>query len=104
MSIGDKMSILGDFRKVLQDFLAPELGELKVRLDALADGQKAIIHDMREGFKAQTESRQDMEARLLREIKNSEEKIRLTILLSETSGKLEQVTRENEQLKREKTQ
>ena len=111
MSVGEKMSILGDFRKVLQDFLAPELGELKARLDALSEGQKQIISDMREGFKAQTESRQEMESRLLREIKNTEEKVLMRVQLAEANLKIEQAMRiaeeaqrEIEQLKREKTQ
>ena len=122
MGIGERLSILGDFRKVLQDFLAPELGELKVRLDTLSEGQTTIIQDVRDGFAAQTESmrmgfraetdsRQEMEARLLREIKNSEEKVLMRVQLAEANLKMEQAMRateealrEVEQLKREKTQ
>ncbi len=104
MSASEKMSILGDFRKVLQDFLAPELREIAANLRALSENQKAFSESLRDGLKAQADSQREMETRLLREIKNSEEKIVLLLKLSETSGKLEQVTRENEELKREKTQ
>ncbi len=104
MSASEKLSIVGDVRKALQDFLAPELGELKAKLQALSD-------EVRQGFAAQTESRQEMETRLIREIKNSEEKLLLRIQLSEANTKMEQAMRtadaalrENEQLKREKTQ
>ncbi len=86
MSVGERVSILGDFRKVLQDFLAPELRELSANLRSRADGQR------------------EMEVRLLRGIQKSEEKILLMLKLSEVTGRLKQVTRENEELKREKTQ
>ena len=54
--MSEKASIVGDVRKMLQDFLAPELVEVKTKLQALADGQR------------------EMEARLIREIRNSEQK------------------------------
>lgn len=111
MSVSEKLSVVGDVRKALQDFLAPELGELKAQLKALSDNQKTMQETMRYGFKAQTEGRQEMESRLLREIKNSEEKLVIRIQLAEATLKLEQATRvaegallENERLKREKTQ
>ncbi len=110
MSVGE-LSVVGDVRKALQDFLAPELGELKAQLKALSDNQKTMQETMRDGFKAQTEGRQDMESRLLREIKNSKEKLVIRIQLAEATLKLEQATRvaegallENERLKREKIQ
>ena len=53
--MSEKLSIVGDVRKALQDFLAPELGEVKVRLQSLSDGQKEILDGQRE-----------LEARLLR--------------------------------------
>ena len=100
MSVGEKLSIIGDLRKALQDFLAPELVELKAQYKALLDGQRAILDGQR-----------DMEARLLREIKNSEEKLLLRIQLAEANLRSEQsarvaeiALRENEQLKREKAQ
>ena len=94
MNFSEKASILGDFRKLLQDFLAPEMGELKAKLQALADQQKSFSDEMRqgfktqsdmmrEGFKEQNESRQEMEARLLREIQKSEERILLMLRVSE---------------------
>ena len=111
MSVGEKLPVVGDVRKALQDSLAPELGELKVQLKVLSDSQKTMQETMQDGFKAQTEGRQEMESRLLREIKNSEEKIVFRIQLAEATLKLEQVTRvaegallENERLKREKIQ
>ncbi len=104
MSASEKLSILGDFRKVLQDFLTPELREIAANLKALSENQKDFSENLREGLKAQGDSQREMETRLLREIKNSEEKIVLLLKLSETTGKLEQVTRENQELKREKTQ
>ncbi len=118
MDVGERASTIGDMRNLLQNFLAPELGELKIRLDSLADGQKAIIQEMHEGFKTQTESRQEMEARLPREIKNSEEKLLIRTQLAEANIKVEQADikreqaeqvaatalRENEELKRAKTQ
>ncbi len=104
MSASEKLSILGDFRKVLQDFLAPELREIAANMKALSENQKDFSENLREGLKAQGDSQREMETRLLREIKNSEEKIVLLLKLSETTGKLEQVTRENQELKREKTQ
>ncbi len=93
MNFSEKASILGDFRRLLQDFLAPEMGELKAKLQALSDGQKVIL-----------DGQQTMEARLLKEIQKSEEKILLMLKVSELSSNLEQVLRENQQLKREKTQ
>ena len=104
MSASEKLSILGDFRKVLQDFLAPELREIAANMKVLSENQKDFSENLREGLKAQGDSQREMETRLLREIKNSEEKIVLLLKLSETTGKLEQVTRENQELKREKTQ
>lgn len=66
---------------------------------------------MRDGFKARNEGRQEMESRLLREIKNPEGKLVIRIQLAEATLELEQATRvakgallENERLKREKTQ
>ena len=100
MNFGEKASLLGDFRKLLQDFLAPEMGELKAKLQALSDGQKVII-----------DGQHEMEVRLLREIRGSEEKLLLRIQLAEANLKMEHAMRtaetalrENEQLKREKTQ
>ncbi len=104
MSVSDKVSILGNFPKILQDFLVPELREISVNLKVLSENQKAVADSLRDGLTAQADSQREMEARLLREIKNSEDKITLMLRLSETTGKLEQVTRENEELKREKTQ
>ena len=111
MSVGEKLPVAGDVRKALQDFLAPELGELKAQLKALSDNARTIQDTMRDGFKAQNEGRQETESRLLREIKNSEEKLVIRIQLAEATMKLEQATRvaegalrENELLKREKTQ
>ncbi len=104
MGASEKLSVVGDIRKALQDFLAPKLGELKAKLQALSD-------EVHRGFAAQSQSRQEMEARLIREIKNSEEKLLLRIQLAEANLKMEQAMRtaeaalrENEQLKREKTQ
>ena len=95
--MSDKASIVGDVRKVSQDFLAPELGEVKVKLQALAD-------NLRDGLKAQSESQREMEVRLTREIKNSEQKLALMFKLSEAMAEVEDLKNENEQLKREKTQ
>ncbi len=98
--MSEKLSIVGDVRKALQDFLAPELGEVKVRLQSLSDGQKEILDGQRE-----------LEARLLREIKNSEEKLLLRIQLAEVNLKLDEKSRlaegalrEIETLRREKAQ
>ncbi len=111
MSASEKLSIVGDVRKGLQDSLAPEMGEVKARLQTLSDGQRAMREEMREGFKAQAESRQEMEARLLREIKDSEDKLLMRIQLAEANMRGDEQTRiaegalrELEQLKREKTQ
>ena len=111
MSASERLSILGDFRKVLQDPLAPELGEIRAQLRALSDSQKAMSEEMRDGFKAQTDGRQEMETRLLREIGNAEEKLLIRIRLAEANMRLDEKTRvaegalrEVEQLKREKTQ
>ena len=109
--MSEKASIVGDMRKVLQDFLAPELREVKAQLQVLSDGQKDIVATMREGFQAQTDARQEMEARLLREIRNTEEKLLIRIQLAEANIKLDEKTRiaegalrEIETLKREKAQ
>ncbi len=91
--MSEKLSIVGDVRKALQDFLAPELSEVKAKLQALADGQKAIL-----------ESQHEMEARLVREIKTLEQKLILMFKLSEAMAEVEDLRNENEQLKREKTQ
>ncbi len=51
------MSVIEDIRKVLQDFLAPELREIKARLDAqgdqlrdLRDDVKQLGAEMKQGF------------------------------------------------------
>ncbi len=95
--MSEKASIVGDVRKTLEDFLAPELGELKAQLNALSD-------NLRDGLKAQTDSQREMEVRLIREIKNSEQKLALMFKLSEAMAEMEDLKNENEQLKREKTQ
>ena len=100
MSVSEKLSIVGDLRKALQDFLAPELVELKAQYKALLDGQRALL-----------DGQKSLEDRVLREIKNSEEKLLLRIQLAEANLRSEQsariaeiALRENEQLRREKAQ
>jgi hypothetical protein len=48
------VSTVEDIRKLLQDFLAPELREMKVRLDAvgrtLTEGFSEMRTEMRKGF------------------------------------------------------
>ena len=95
--MSEKLSIVGDVRKALQDFLAPELAEVKVKLQALSEGQKQLEISIRDGMK-------EMEARLIREIKASEQKLALMFKLSEAMAEVEDLKNENEQLKREKTQ
>jgi uncharacterized protein YdcH (DUF465 family) len=46
------MSAIEDTRKVLQDFLAPELRELKTRLDALEKRMDDRFNQVDERFKA----------------------------------------------------
>jgi len=87
------MSVVEEVRKVLQDFLAPELREIATNLKSLTEGQKVLA-----------EGQRDMEIRLLREIQKSEEKILSMLKMSEMTDKLEHLTRENTELKREKTQ
>jgi uncharacterized protein (UPF0335 family) len=44
------MGVVEDVRSVLQDFLAPQLGELRVRIDALENQQKEFRSDVKEQF------------------------------------------------------
>ena len=83
------------------------MGEVRAELKSLTDSQKTLA----DGQKAILDSQRDMEARLVREIKNTEEKLLIRIELAESNMRLEQAMRtaetamrENEQLKREKTQ
>jgi uncharacterized protein (UPF0335 family) len=44
------MGVVEDVRSVLQDFLAPQLRELRVRIDALENQQKGFRSDVKERF------------------------------------------------------
>jgi len=44
------MGVVEDVRSVLQDFLAPQLRELRVRIDALENQQKEFRSDVKERF------------------------------------------------------
>ena len=109
--MGEKLSIVGDVPKPLQDRPEPEPGELKARLHALSDRRKSLETVMQEGFRSQTDPWQEMEARFLREIKISEEKLLLRTQLAKVNLELGEEThlsegalRENETLRREKSQ
>ncbi len=78
------MDIVEEIRKLLMELVVPELRAIGLRLQALADDQKAVAERQRE-----------TELRLLREIQKSEEEI-LTIL----RAKVTDLTLENEELTR----
>jgi hypothetical protein len=78
------VDIVEEIRKLLMELVVPELRAIGLRLQALADDQKAVAERQRE-----------TELRLLREIQKSEEEI-LTIL----RAKVTDLTLENEELTR----
>ena len=57
------MSVIEDTRKVLQDFLAPELRELSARVDALEERMNARF----DGFEKSVDARFDSAERLASE-------------------------------------
>ncbi len=109
--MGEKLSIVGDVPKPLQDCPEPELGELKAQSHALSDRKKSLETVMQKGFRSQVDQRPEMEARFLREIKISEEKrllriqpAKVNLELGEKTHLSEGALRKNETLRREKAQ
>jgi hypothetical protein len=93
------MGAIEDTRKLIQDFIAPELREVGAKLQALAEGQKAIREDVANGHKALIDGQKDVELRLLREIVKSEERISLLLKVADLSNQNAELTRRPEEKK-----
>ena len=91
---------LSGLRKVLQDFLAPELGGIKAMLASLHEGQQQMRQEMKDLRLDVKESQQELKHDMLRAIEVSANELKALMKASDAERRLADSERRNAELER----
>ena len=104
MKIKEAVSNVESFRKVLQDFLAPELRGISVRLEALDKRLEEMSGDSKAARDELRSELHAVEARMKETVEQAKLEILLKVELSEARQQISLLAKENTELKQKSPQ